>query len=121
MEALGIDGEYAVMKRPKLDLALLRLGGFHSLVLTETAQELRRFVLVQQRAVVFPDVEMLLAQRKQHGDVRRLDDVTLAKACAFPHAAHDLRDVVTEDLPDRIFHRDFLHGQGTHERLSFLR
>ena len=121
MEALDIDGKYAVMKRPKLDLALLRLRGFHSLVLTEAAQDLRRFILVQQRAVVFPDVEMLLAQREQHGDVRRLDDMPLAKACTLPHAAHDLRDVVTENLPDRIFHGDFLHRQGAHERLSFLR
>lgn len=58
---------------------------------------------------VFPDVEVLLADGKQHGNILGLDDVPFAEAGILVLARDDLGDIMAEHLPCRVNSTDQFH------------
>ena len=109
IEAVLVDLEDAVAGRDELDLALFGLRRRHVVVLAELAQHVSRLILMHLLRVLFPDVDVVLAERQQHGDVLFLYHMALAEPRVLCHTAHDLRDVLAEHLPDCIDCSHFLH------------
>ena len=87
-----------------LDLPLTRRRGPHPCVVSHAdfAQKLRGLVLMKHSLRLFPDIEMLLANIKQNGNVLLRDDVTLLKNGALLHARNDPRNVMTQNMPHCI-------------------
>ena len=74
-QRLAVDLQQAVAVRDQLDLALLRLGAVDVFARSGLVQQGGSLVLVEDAGVLFPDVEVLLADGEQHRDILRLDDV----------------------------------------------
>ena len=101
--------EHARRRRCQLDLSFLRLACRHVLILTDVAQNRRCVVLMQQVGVVFPDIDVFLADAQKDRDILRTDHIALAEACALAFPAHNLRNVVAEHHPHRILNTNLTH------------
>ena len=110
VKTLLVELKNAVDRRLQLDLALFRLARRHVLVLTKIAQDRRRIVLVQHPLVLFPHIEMLLAQPQEHGNVVQPDHIALAEPRALRPAAHNLGNVMAKRHTDRILHTHLTHS-----------
>ena len=90
-QALAIHLKEAVHGGAKLDFALLDVGFQHLLVFAQIAQDAGGIVFVQHAFIRLPHIKMLLANGKQHGDILRLHDMSLAKNGVLGYALDDLR------------------------------
>ena len=94
-------------------LAALQSGTVKALVAlpegAELPQDLGCIILMQDRIIVFPDINMILADGKQHRDISLRDHMPLAKYGILCHTFYDLRDVMAENLSDGIHSFHFLH------------
>ena len=66
------------------------------------------------------DIEVLLANCQQHGNVFGRDDVPLAEHRSLALAGDDARDVLAEHAAHGVFHPDGLHAE-THPQNSYGR
>ena len=79
------------------------------LILTELTQDIGRFILVHLRSVLIPDVDMVLAERQQHGDILFRNHMALAETRILRHTADNLRDILTKHLSDCLDRFHFFH------------
>ena len=57
-----------------------------------------------------PDVQVLLAHRQKHRNIRLRDDVSLAELRALELAGDDARQIVAEHMADGVFRFNQFHG-----------
>ena len=79
------------------------------LILTDIAQDRRRVVLMQQIRIVFPNIDVLLADTQKNGNILRADDIPLMETCSLSLPAHNLCNVVAEHHPHRILNTNLTH------------
>ena len=60
--------------------------------------------------VVLPDIDRVLPDTQQHGDIFGPDHMALAEHRVLRNAPDDLGDVVAQDLADRFFGFHQFHG-----------
>ena len=109
VECILVHLEHARCRRGQLYLALTRLTRRHVLILTDVAQDRRRVVLMQQIRIVFPDIDVLLADTQKNGNILRADDIPLMETCSLSLPAHNLCNVVAEHHPHRILNTNLTH------------
>ena len=97
LQALAVHLEQAVHSRRQLNLAFLHGGLAHALALAQVDENPCRVIFVQHAFVCLPHVKMLLTNRKQHGNILRLHDMSLAEHCVLRHALDNLRQVMTQN------------------------
>ena len=81
----------------------------HILVLADAAEYLRRLVLMEHILVLFPDIDIVLADRQKHRYVLFGDDMPLAEYRVLGHALDYLRDVMAQHMTHCVLGFDKLH------------
>ena len=108
-QRLAVDLQQAVAVRDQLDLPLFRRSAVDIFACSGLVQQGSCLVLVEDAGVLFPDVEVLLADGKQHRDILGLDDVPLAETGILVLARDDLGDIMAEHLPCGVNSTDQFH------------
>ena len=106
---LKVNEQQTVNIRDKLYLALLGRRRVHILVLADAAEYLRRLVLMEHILVLFPDIDIVLADRQKHRYVLFGDDMPLAEYRVLGHALDYLRDVMAQHMTHCVLGFDKLH------------
>ena len=102
-QALKINEQESVGVGYKLYLALFGRCGVHIPALAYAAQDIRGLILMEHIFVLFPDVNIILADAQEHGDILRSYDMTLAEHCVLGNAFDDLSNVVAQYLSHCVF------------------
>ena len=79
------------------------------LVHTNVAQNLCRFIFMQDIFVLFPDINVFLAHAEQNGNIFLRDDMPFTENRVLGHARDNLRDIMAEYLSDRLGGFNQLH------------
>ncbi|MPM22493.1 hypothetical protein SDC9_68948 [bioreactor metagenome] len=86
--------------------AFLNRRGADMLGSEHVPQNFRRFVLMEDAGTLFPDIQGILAQRQQNGDILLRHNVPLAEAGVLRLPADDLGNIMAEHMPHRVFGRN---------------
>ena len=104
------DGQDAVAIGDEFDFPFFRLTAMHIRPQADIAQDGRGFIFMEQGIVLFPDVDVVLADRQQDRDIFLSNHMALAEDRAFGDAADDLGNIVTEDMTDSLFGFHHFHN-----------
>ena len=109
IQAFDIHLEQTIECCLELDFAFLYRCRLHAVILTDSAQDLRCFIFMQHRRILLPDIDMVLAQRKQYRNVFFLYDMSLAETCILRDSTDDLRNIMAKHLSHSIHGAHTLH------------
>ena len=102
-QALEIYEQKSVGIGDQLDLSLFGRCGMHVLALAYATQDIRCLVLVEHIFVLFPDVNIILADAQEHGNILLSYDVALAEHRVLGNAFDDLSNIVAQNLSHCVF------------------
>ena len=98
-----VDFQQSVCIRNKFDLSFFDIGRMHILTGTDFIQNLRCFIFMPHRVILFPYIQMLFPYGKQHRNVLCGHNMSFAEYCIFGHPPDDLSNIMAEYMPYRIF------------------
>ena len=79
------------------------------LIDADIPQHRRRVILMHLRLIIFPNINMVLAQREQYGDILLRNHMPLTEPRILRHPLNNLGDIVTKNLSHCIDCLHFFH------------
>ena len=76
----------------------------------DIAQDSRRFIFMKHGVVLFPDVNVVLADGEEDRDIGLCDHVAFTKNRSLRDAADNLGNIVAEDMADSLFGFHHFHN-----------
>ena len=76
---------------------------------THAAQDLRRLIFMKDPLLLFPDVELILADTKENRNILLRHNVAFSEYRVLRDSFYDLCDIVAKYCPFRIFCSDQFH------------
>ena len=76
---------------------------------TDFIQNLRCYIFMPHRVILFPYIQMLFSNREQYRNILLRYHMPFSENCVFYNAGNDLCNVMAEYTSDRFFCLDQFH------------
>ena len=105
----SVNGEKAVAIGNKLNFPFFRLRSVHIGPQGQVTQHSGTFVLMQHSFIGFPNIHILFTHRKKDRNILCRNNMALTEDRPLCHPANDLCNIMTQNLPYRIFRFNTFH------------
>ena len=108
---LRLNLQHTVAVSDKLDFSFLHLGGVHIFAPPHFIEHGCRIIFMESILPLFPDVNVVLAHRKKHGNILLPNHMTLSENRALLLSLNNLGNILAEGFPHCLCGFEFSHGK----------